>query len=250
MTSKLGGRQGTRIINDGARILAAIFITLSLTVIASAQGPDKAELQQKVAALKESAAANQQRLRQYQWTEVQQMTLKGEAKPEKQFMCQYGPDGKVQKAPMGPPPEEPSGGRMKQKMIAKKKAEMQDYVADVKELLAEYLPPNPQKIQAAMQAGNVSISKNPSAGLVNLVFKDYAQPGDQMTISFDAAAKKIATASVNTYTGEAKNAVTLMVDFSSLPDGTNYTAKTVLNMAAKQMVVTTLNTNYRKLGGM
>lgn len=178
------------------------------------------------------------------------MTLKGEAKPEKQFMCQYGPDGTVQKTPTGPPPPQPSGGRMKQRMIEKKKAEMQDYVGDVKELLALYLPPNPQKIQAAMQAGNVSISKNPSAGLVNLVFKNYAQPGDEMTISFDGAAKKIASVGVNTYTGQAKDAVTLMVNFSSLPDGTNYAEKTVLNMAAKQLVVTTVNTNYRKLGGM
>jgi hypothetical protein len=246
MTLQASKKEQKRFANRGMRLFAAIFIVLSLTAIASAQG-DKAELQQKVAALKESAAANQQRLRQYQWTEVQQMTLKGEAKPEQQFMCQYGPDGKVQKMPMGPPPEQPSGGRLKQKMIEKKKAEMQDYVADVKDLLAEYLPPNPQKIQAAMQAGNVSISRDAAAGLVNLVFKNYAQPGDQMTVAFDPAAKKIANVNVNTYTGQTKDAVTLMVNFSTLPDGTNYAEKTVLNMAAKQMVVTTLNTNYRKM---
>ena len=236
----------------GARLSAIGLLTLLLAGVGLAQagGGGSPELKEKVTALKESAAANQQRLRQYQWTEAQQMTLKGEAKPQQQFMCQYGPDGTVQKTPMGAPPEQPSGGRLKQKMIEKKKAEMQDYMGEVKGLLAQYLPPNPQKIQAAMQAGNVSISKNPSAGLVNLVFKNYAQPGDQMTISFDAAAKQIANVSVNTYTGQAKDAVTLSVDFSSLPDGTNYAEKTVLNMAAKQMVVTTLNTNYRKLGGM
>jgi hypothetical protein len=50
--------------------------------------------------------------------------------------------------------------------------------------------------------------------------------------------------------GQAKDAVTLTVSFSSLPDGTNYAEKTALNAAAKQLVVTTTNTNYRKLGGM
>ena len=142
---------------------------------------------------------------------------------------------------------QPSGGKLKQRVIEKKKAEMQDYVGEVKSLLALYMPPNPQKIQAAMQAGNASISRDAAAGLVNLVFKNYAQPGDQMTIAFDPAAKKIANVNVNTYTGQAKDAVTLMVNFSSLPDGTNYAEKTVLNMAAKQMLITTVNTNYRKL---
>jgi len=39
-----------------------------------------AELKQKLAALKESAA-NQKKLRQYQWTEVQQITYKGSQAP-------------------------------------------------------------------------------------------------------------------------------------------------------------------------
>jgi hypothetical protein len=42
--------------------------------------------------------------------------------------------------------------------------------------------------------------------------------------------------------------VTLMVSFSTLPDGTNYTEKIVLDLAAKQMSITTLNTNYHRFG--
>jgi hypothetical protein len=61
------------------------------------------DLQQKLAAVKQSVAENQQRLHQYQWVETTQLTLKGDAKPPKQFMCQYGPDATVQKTPMGPP---------------------------------------------------------------------------------------------------------------------------------------------------
>ena len=233
----------------GVDLSALVLLTVSLAGVGLSQaGGGNPELKQKIAALKQSAAANQQRLHKYQWTEVQQVTLKGETKPQQQFMCQYGPDGQVQKYPMGEQ-QQPSGGRIKQKMIAKKKEEMADYMGDVKSLLAQYVPPNPQKIQAAAQAGNVSISRDAAAGLVNLAFKDYAQPGDQMTIAFDPAAKKIASLSANTYMGQAKDAVTLTVDFSSLPDGTNYAEKTVLNAAAKQMIVTTINTNYRKMGG-
>lgn len=250
MKVEIGSVERGRSKRVGARAGAVGLLTLLLAGIGLAQaGGGSPELKQKIAALKQSAAANQQRLHKYQWTEVQQVTLKGETKPQQQFMCQYGPDGKVEKYPMGEQ-QQPSGGRLKQKMIAKKKEEMADYMGDVKSLLALYVPPNPQKIQAAAQAGNVSISRDAAAGLVNLVFKNYAQPGDQMTVAFDPAAKKIASLNVNTYMGQAKDAVNLAVDFSSLPDGTNYAEKTVLNAAAKQMVVTTINTNYRLLGGM
>jgi hypothetical protein len=206
-----------------------------------------AEVQEKLAAVKQAAAENKQRLHQYQWTETTQLTLKGEEKPPSQKLCQYGPDGQVQKTPIGPPPEQPSGGRMKQKIIEKKKAEMQEYMEQVKGLLGMYVPPDPQKMQQAYQAGNFSV--NPAGGLVNLIFKNYAQPGDQMTVTFDPAAKKITSLNVNTYMGEAKDAVTLRVQMASLSDGTNYAQQTVLNATAKQLVVTTTNANYQKLGG-
>lgn len=232
----------------GIHVLLMTATLLSLVAVSAAQtGGVSPEIKQKVAALKQSVAANQQKLRKYQWTEVQQMTLKGETKPQQQFMCQYGPDGKVEKYPMGPQ-EQPSGGRLKQRMIEKKKAEIQDYLGEVKSLLALYIPPNPQKIQQAAHSGNVSLSRDAAAGLINLTFKNYAQPGDQMVVAFDPVAKMITNISVNTYTGEAKDTVTLNVSFSTLPDGTNYVEKTVLDMAAKQMLVTTLNTNYHVFG--
>ncbi len=223
-------------------------LTMLAAVLIATTGPTLAqngELQQKLAAVKQAAAENQQRLRQYQWTETTQVTLKGDAKPSSEKLCQYGPDGQVQKTPIGPPPEQPTGGRMKQRVIAKKKAEMQDYMEDVKGLLSMYVPPDPQKMQQAFQAGKVSL--NPSGGFVNLIFADYAQLGDRMTLTFDPAAKKITSLSINTYMGQAKDAVTLQVQMASLPEGVNYVQQTVLSASAKQLVVTTTNSNYQKL---
>lgn len=205
-----------------------------------------AELQQKLAAAKQSVAENKQKLLQYQWTETQQLTLKGDAKPPSKNLCQYGPDGRVQKTAIGPPPQEPSGGRIKQKVIAKKKAEMKDYMQDVKAVLSMYVPPDPQKMQAAYQAGKVSL--NPVPGAVNLVFTNYAQPGDKMTLTFNTATKKITGLNINTYMGQEKDAVTLQVQMATLPDGTSYEQQTVLNATAKQLVVTTTNSDYQKLG--
>jgi hypothetical protein len=216
-------------------------------VVAVPTRPQNPELQQKLGAVKQSMAENQQKLRQYQWVETTQLTLKGDPKPPTKNSCLYGPDGQVQKTPIGPPPEQPSGGRMKQKIIAKKKEEMKDYMQDVKAVLTMYVPPNPQKMQAAYQAGKLSL--NPVPGAMNLVFTDYAQPGDKMTLTFDTAAKKITGLNINTYMGQEKDAVTLQVNMGSLPDGTNYVEQTVLNATAKKLVVTTTNSNYQKLGG-
>jgi len=230
-------------IQISKRLVMIGAVTLALAVPAISQN---AELQEKLAAVKQAAAENKQKLRQYQWTETTQLTLKGDAKPPTKNLCQYGPDGKVQKTAIGPPPEQPSGGKMKQKVVEKKKAEMKDYMQDVKAVLGMYVPPDPQKMQAAFQAGKVSL--NPAGGAVNLIFADYAQPNDKMTITFDTASKKITGLNINTYMGEEKDAVTLQVQMGSLPDGTNYEQQTVLNATAKQLVVTTTNSNYQKLG--
>jgi len=225
-------------------MIVGSFALVVAAVPARSQNP---ELQQKLGVVKQSMAENQQKLRQYQWIETTQLTLKGDPKPATKNSCLYGPDGQVQKTPIGPPPEQPSGGRMKQKMIAKKKAEMKDYMQDVKSVLGMYVPPNPQKMQAAYQAGKLSL--NPMPGAMNLVFTDYAQSGDKMTLTFDTAAKKITGLNISTYMGEEKDAVTLQVHMGSLPDGTNYVGQTVLNATAKQLVVTTTNSDYQKLGG-
>jgi len=230
--------------NTASALILAVALLSSVLPAAAQAGGD---MQEKMAALKQSVAANQQRLHQYQWLENTQLTLNGDPKPASQSICRYGPDGQVQKTQISAPPPPPSGGRFKQRIIEKKKGEMQDYMGQVKTLLALYVPPNAQHMQEAFGSGNVSI--NPSgSGTTNIIFKNYAQPGDQMTISFNTAAKKISTINVNTYMDDPKDVVTLAIQFASLPDNTNYVQQSVLNATAKKLVVTTTNSNYQLIG--
>jgi hypothetical protein len=242
MSNGMPAHTGTAVaISKRVIVIGAIALAASVAAIAQ-----NGELQQKLAAVKQEAAENKQQLRQYQWTETVQLTLKGDPKPVTENLCQYGPDGRIQKTPIGVPPQ-PSGGRMKQRIVEKKKAEIKDYMDDVKGLLSMYVPPDPQKMQQAFQAGKVSF--NPAGGLMNLIFTDYAQPGDRMTLAFDPATKKITSLNVDTYMGETKDAVTLQVQMASLPGGPNYAQQTILNASAKQLLVTTTNSNYQKVGG-
>jgi hypothetical protein len=212
-------------------------------------------LQEKLAALKASTAENQQKLHQYTWTETAQLTLNGEPKPPKVSTCSYGPDGTVQKVPVGPPANSAQaaqsggghGGAFRQRIVEKKTAEMKDYMQQVQGVIALYVPPNPQKMQQAIEAKKVSLSRT-AGGLVDIVFKDYALPGDSMTIGFDTAAKKMRTLNVQSYLDSPQDGVTLAAQFASLPDGTNYPQQTTLNAQAKKLTVVTTNSNYRKMG--
>jgi len=225
-------------------LLAALSQTAMAQMGAAGSNP---ELQQKLTALKQSAAENKQKLHHYQWVETQQITLKGEQKPQRTFQCSYGPNGQVQKVPLGEQPQQPEKRGLRGRIVEKKTDEMKDYMQQVQSLLSMYVPPNPQLIQQAMQKHNVSIDKTMGSNVVQLVFKNYAKQGDQMTLGFDSATRKISTVNVNTYMDNPQDVVTLAVQMASLPDGTNYAQQTVLNATAKQIQVTTSNSNYAKV---
>jgi len=228
--------------------MACLLLAGSLAVFAQTGGGG--DLQQKVMALKQAAAQNKQKLHQYQWIETQQLTLKGEQKPEKVFQCSYGPNGQVQKVPMGGAQQQPQQrGRLRERVVEKKTEEMKDYMQQVQSLLSLYVPPNPNLIQQAIQKKSVSIDKQLGDGGVNIVFTNYAKPNDKMTITFNPQTRKISSINVDTYMDDPKDAVTLAVTMASLPDGTNYAQQTMLNATQKQIQVTTTSSNYTKIGG-
>ncbi len=72
--------------------------------------------------------------------------------------------------------------------------------------------------------------------------------GDSVTFTVDSAAKVIRQLAVNTYLDDQdKDPILLTVNFQTLPDGTNYAAGKVLNVAAKQIVVNVTSSNFQKL---
>jgi hypothetical protein len=74
---------------------------------------------------KESGENNRAKLQQYQWTETTEVLVKGEDKKTEQELCQYGPDGKVQKTPLGPSPAPP-----KEQKGLKGRIEIQSFAVD------------------------------------------------------------------------------------------------------------------------
>jgi hypothetical protein len=228
-------------------VLAASMAAALAAVVAAQQGGMMKEvIQSKLAAIKQSQAANQAALRQYAWTETVQFALKGEVKSNKQMSCRYGPDGKVARTPIGPPPEQQQMGPLKRRIVEEKKEEIGDTMQSVRGVVGLYVPPDGQKMEQAFQAGNASLDR-PGAGEAGLVFKNYAKPGDSMTLDFNMGTKKLAALNVSSYMNDPSQPVALSVQFATLPDGTSYPNTTVLAVPAQAIQVTITNSNYQKL---
>jgi hypothetical protein len=231
------------------RIACALAALIMFAAATAAQTP-----QERVAALKESLAKNQAALRQYSWVETTEISLKGEVKKRQQKQCRYGADGKVEKTlmpgqePQAPPQEKSSGGRggrVKKAVVGKKVGEVKDYMEDVAALVHQYVPPDPQKIQAVQSAGKLTVEPSQGAPVLNM--KDYLKPGDLLAIGFDSAAKAMRSYNVSSYVEKPKeDDVSLAVTFASLADGTTYPQQVLLDVKAKEIHVKVTNADYKK----
>ena len=233
--------------------LARFGLIVCPLVLPSTLDAQKEELQQRVAELKESVAKNKQNLATYTWKETDTVKLKGEVKKVSNFQVRMGPDGKPQKTPLDAPPQPQQqasgggrGGRLKEHVIEKKKEEFKDYAEDMKNLAAQYLPPDKDKMQAAVADGKVSLTPEGSDA-VKIVFKDYVKPGDSMSLTFYKTAKQLAAVAINSWMDDPKDAMNLTVEFSKLPAGTTYMSSTTIDGVAKQLTVVVQNSNYTKL---
>jgi hypothetical protein len=222
--------------------------TVTALALALAVGrPAKAQdVQEKAAAAKQAAAQNQQALRSYSWVEKTEISLKGEVKNTKVQSCRYGGDGKVLKTPLSepPPPQQKKRG-IKGKVIEKKTGEMKEDMEAAVALVHQYVPPSPDKIQAAMAAGKITMTPGASANTLRIA--DYVKAGDSLVLTLDAAGKGMQKIDVDTWKDSPSDKVTLDVQMQSLPDGTSYAGTVVLAIPSSNIQVRITNSNYQKL---
>jgi hypothetical protein len=230
-----------------ARAIPSIITVAALFFFASPFRAQNPEVQQRLGELKEASAANKAALAHYTWQEQQTTSIKGDVKKQQVFQVSVGPDGQQQKTQIGgsqaaPPP---SGGRLKQHVVEKKTAEFKDYGEQIADLAKQYTQPDPGRLQAAFQAGNVSLQSGAGEGEVMLVIKNYIKPDDSVTFVFNKQQKAIQSVKVSSYLDSPTDGVTIAAQFAKLPDGTNHVTGTQINGASKQLTVVTQNSNYQ-----
>jgi hypothetical protein len=231
----------------GRRLFASAIVMVAGALVVSAQNP---ELQQKVAEVKEAMAANKQALAQYTWQEQVTVSLKGDVKKQEHFQVRLGPDGKPQKQSLDAPQEAaaPSGGRLKQHVVEKKKDEYKDYVDQIKDLIQQYVPPEKAMLEQAAQQGNVALGPAGGApGQYQLVLSNYVKPGDKMTLLFDKEQKALVSVTIASYLSDPKDAVNVSVTFAGIPGGPNHVASQSIDGVSKQLTIVIANSLYQHL---
>ena len=209
--------------------VALLAIGAVFTQPVSAQNP---ELQQKIADLKAAAAANKQALAQYTYVQTTTVSIKGDVRKVSHDQVVTGPDGKPQKTSLDPPPAPPSGGRVKQRIVQNKKDEFMDYADSIKALIQQYVPPEKDLIQQAAASGNVMMGPAGAPGVVQLVISNYVKQGDKMTFVINKAAGGLQSVSIASYLSDPSDAVTVNVQYATLPGGPNYPQTQTINGAS------------------
>jgi hypothetical protein len=138
-----------------------------------------APLQQKLQAFQQATAENERRLHAYEWIETSTVTINGSPKPPRQSICRYTPYRTTTKTPLGPQQEQPRprGGPFRQMIEEKKIHEMEESLAQVRELTARYLPLRQGAVKTAFETRKVDFEHDGQRGSA-IVINDYVKPGD------------------------------------------------------------------------
>jgi hypothetical protein len=220
----------------------------ALVLSAAPAMPQNAAMQQRIAEIKVATAANKQALSHYNWQESQTVSIKGEVKKQQLFLVSVGPDGQQQKSEINAQPAaQPSGGRLKRRIVAKKTAEFKDYGDQIADLARQYVTPDPGRLQQAYQQGNISLQLGGGPSMMTLNIKNYIKPGDSMTLVFNKTQKAIQSLQIASYLDDPKDAVTIGAQFAKMPNGINHVTGTQINGVSKQLTVVTHNSNYQPI---
>jgi len=210
--------------------------------ISNAQNP---QLQERVQEIKQATAANKKLLARYTWEELQTISLKGEVKKTSTYLVRIGPDGQQQKTEINAQPAaQPSGGRFKQRIVAKKKEEFEEYGQQIAALAKQYTQFDPDTFQDAFQKGNVSI-KPGAEGVITLVITSFLKPNDTVTLAFNRQQKGLQSFDISSWLNDPTDVVKIAVQFAKIPNGPNHVATMQINGVSKQLTVNTQNSNYQ-----
>jgi len=199
----------------------------------------------------EKMAENSKKLKEYNYLQKTEIFYKGESKGIKMARVHFDSvTGEKIVEPMDSPAAETqpeNGGRrrllgqVKERKIEEKKDEMKDYIERLTGLMQQYLPPNSDRVKAAMSR---ALMTPPSNGVAKITLPDYLKSGDKMVLSVEPATKALTEVAVNSTLDN--DPVSFQVNFNKLPDGTNYPSLTSIDSPAKELRIQVTTSDYRK----
>jgi hypothetical protein len=215
-----------------------------------ASGQQKEQFAQ---AQKDNAAA----LRQYTWKTRTEIKMRGESKSVKLEQVRYDLDGKLEKTAIdgapAPAAKEEAGGRggrrggkLKEKVIEKKKDEFAELLKNLGQLVGSYAHMPPDKMQAFAAGATLTPNQGDKKDQLLIQGKNVLQAGDTMSVWVDP--KSYMFRAVEIQTSYEEKPVHFKGDFQPLTAGPTYSARSVLEYSDKEVELTVENYDYQKLG--
>ena len=252
-SSKANGNRGMTRSSSATRKLGAVGLIFALTLLTSAGRSEsiraavilpQAMNPQQVAA---SIQANAKALKTFSYQERMQVQLKGETKKVTLSQITHDMSGNEQKTQLSEDPPagaQPSGGRLKQRVVAKKTGEFKEMMQEIAALVKSYAELPPEQLQAALKQGSFSQGQGDMQGAIQILMRNVHQQGDSLTLWIDKEAMLFRRAVIaTTYEG---NPVTTTANYAMLPTGQVYMAQAILNYPKKEVVVEIDHLNYQR----
>lgn len=227
-----------------------LLAAFALTSGSLASGQQKEQFAQ---AQKDNAAA----LRQYTWKTRTEIKMRGESKSVKLEQVRYDLDGKLEKTAIdgapAPAAKEEAGGRggrrggkLKEKVIEKKKDEFAELLKNLGQLVGSYAHMPPDKMQAFAAGATLTPNQGDKKDQLLIQGKNVLQAGDTMSVWVDP--KSYMFRAVEIQTSYEEKPVHFKGDFQPLTAGPTYSARSVLEYSDKEVELTVENYDYQKLG--
>jgi hypothetical protein len=200
----------------------------------------------EVSAVRAAVARNNAALRQYTWTELTEVSVKGDVKSSSAYKCRYDPSGELIRTleDTGKEMEVASGVSKRPKVRGK--ADLQDYIERAISRIYRYVPPDPEQINFLLKNGGASLGRS-TGGTSEVRFTNYFERGDSLVFTYDSASKALLRATVASSLGSPKDPVTLEAVFETLPEGVNHVSSATLNATGKKVQVKIRNALYEKV---
>lgn len=225
-------------------------MTLLLCCLCSAHGIHAQEvdanLVREVSAIRAEVARNNGALRQYSWTALTEVSVKGDVESSSAYGCLYDQNGQLTRTLIGTGKQMEMGNAVSKRPKNRRKAEIQDYIERAISRIYRYVPPEPEQIDALLKNGGASLGPS-TGGKSEVRFKNYFETGDTLVFTYDSASKTLLRANVASSLGSPKDPVTLEAVFERLPEGVNHVSLATLNATAKKVQVKVTNISYQKL---
>lgn len=191
-------------------------------------------------ALATGMAANAKLLQQYTYKQRTEIKFKGEGRFVRINQVHFDANGKQQSTLVSQTGggAQPSG--FAKALIEQKVHELQEYGSRIGVLVENYFPIDPQKMTAALQRAELG-----GAGeSVSLIVKNYAVPGDVMSVIVDPINKKLRKFELKTLLD--KDPVNIVADMNTIPKGPVYPSFIKVKAPAKDLEIDISQYDYMK----